>query len=78
MLLNNLTMFLQYDKMRVILLTELNDGWYVNILATGRDNDRYVIFLATRPDDDWCATFLQLDETKVGLSKETIAQQVSK
>ena len=50
---NNLTMFLRYDKMCVTLLTELDDGRYVNVPATGRDDDRYVIFL-------------QLHETTIG------------
>ena len=31
-LLNNLTMFLRYDKMCVTLLTERDDGRYVNVL----------------------------------------------
>ena len=52
MLLNNLTMFLRYDKMCATLLTELDDGRYVNVPTTGRDDDQYV-------------TFLQLDETKI-------------
>ena len=31
--------------MRVTLLTELDDGRYVNVPATGRDDDRYVTFV---------------------------------
>ena len=39
--------------MCVTLLTERDDGPYVNVPATGRDDDRYV-------------TFLQLYETPIG------------
>ena len=39
--------------MYVTLLTELDDGRYVNVPATGRDDDRYV-------------TFLPLHETTIG------------
>ena len=46
-------MFLRYDKMCVTLLTELDDGRYVNVPAARRNDDRYV-------------TFLQLDETTIG------------
>ena len=42
--LNNLTMFLRYDKMCVTLFTELDVGRYVNNPATGRNDDRYMIF----------------------------------
>ena len=46
-------MFLRYDKMYVILLSELDDGRYVNVPAIGRYDDQYV-------------TFQQLDETTIG------------
>ena len=46
-------MFVRYKKMYVTFLTELDDGRYVNVPATGRD-------------DDVCVTFLQFDETTIG------------
>ena len=45
-------MFLRYDKVCVTLLTELDDGRYVDAPATGRDDDRYVFIPATGRDDD--------------------------
>ena len=48
-------MYLNNDKTCLTLLTELDDGRYVNDPATGRNDDRYVIFLQL-PDnpDNFC------------------------
>ena len=72
-------MFLRYDNMCVTLLTELDDGRYVNVPAIVRDDDRCVIFPATErdvdryvkffcngQDDNRYVTFLQLVETTIG------------
>ena len=52
-------MFLRY-KVCVTLFTERDDGRYVNVPATGRDDDRYV-------------TILHLHETTIVLSQEMTA-----
>ena len=51
--------------MCVTLLTERDDGRYVNVPATGRDDDRYVTFLAIARNDDRYVTFLQPNETTI-------------
>ena len=59
--LNNLTMFLRYHKMCVTLLTERDDGRYLNVLATGRDGDRYVAHLQLH--ETTIASILRNDRT---------------
>ena len=52
-MLNNLTMFLRYDKICVTLLTERDDGRYMNVLKLNETTiDRYVFIPPTGRDND--------------------------